>query len=87
MPATSRDRSIALGVVGVSAVLFACAVPFAGTPLAPIPGFVASYQSALAVNDLITALLLSSQFAVLRSSALLLLASLSFTAAAAVATP
>ncbi len=86
MPATSRDRSIALGVVGVSAVLFACAVPFAGTPLAQIPGFVASYQSALAINDLITAVLLYSQFVVLRSWGLLLLTSgYLFTAVAAVA--
>ena len=57
------------------ALLFACAVPFAGVPLAPVPAFVASYQSALAVNDLITAVLLFSQFAVSRSRALLLLAS------------
>jgi ABC-type thiamin/hydroxymethylpyrimidine transport system permease subunit len=53
MPATRRDRTAALAVVGVSAVLFACSVPFAGTPLAPVPAFVASYQSALAINDLI----------------------------------
>jgi hypothetical protein len=37
MPATRRDRMPALAVVGVSAVLFACAVPFAGVPLAPVP--------------------------------------------------
>ena len=40
-----------------------CAVPFATVPLTPIPAFVASYQSALAINDLITAILLFSQFA------------------------
>ena len=62
-------------VVVVSALLFAIAVPFAGTPLMQIPAFVASYQSAVAVNDLITAVLLFSQFAVLRTRALLLLAS------------
>jgi PAS domain S-box-containing protein len=85
LPATSRDRTAALAVVGVSSVLFACAVPFAGVPLAPVPAFVASYQSALAINDLITAVLLFSQFGVLRSRALLLLASgYLFTAAAAV---
>ena len=51
-----------------------------------VPGFVASYQSALAVNDLITAVLLFSQFVVLRSWSLLLLTSgYLFTAAAAVA--
>ena len=75
MPATSRDRTAALAVVGVSSVLFLCAVPFASLPLTPVPAFVASYQSALAINDLITAVLLFSQFAVLRSRALLLLAS------------
>jgi PAS domain S-box-containing protein len=85
MPATRRDRTAAVVVVGVSFVLFACAVPFAGVPLAPIPAFVASYQSALALNDLITAVLLFSQFGILRSRALLLLASgYLFTAATAV---
>ncbi len=85
MPATRRDRMPALAVVGVSAVLFACAVPFAGVPLAPVPAFVASYQSALAINDLITAVLLFSQFAISRSRALLLLASgYLFTAMAAI---
>ncbi|WP_454622354.1 MASE4 domain-containing protein [Bradyrhizobium cenepequi] len=53
-------------------------------PLTPVPAFVASYQSALAINDLITAVLLFSQFAILRSRAMLLLASgYLFTAAAA----
>jgi len=85
MPATRGDRISALAVVGVSAVLFACAVPFAGVPLAPVPAFVASYQSALAINDLITAVLLFSQFAIVRSRALLLLASgYLFTAMAAI---
>ena len=71
MPATRGDRKAALAVVSVSAVLFACAVPFAGVPLTPVPAFVASYQSALAINDLITAVLLFSQFAISRSRALL----------------
>jgi hypothetical protein len=84
-PASWHDRRIALAVVGVSVVLFAVAVPYAGVPLAPMPAFVASYQSALALNDLITAVLLFSQFAILRSWALLLLAcGYMFTAAAAI---
>ena len=49
--ATRRDQTLALAVVGVSALLFALAVPFAAMPLTPIPAFVASYQSALAIND------------------------------------
>src|SRR5690348_18378629 len=85
MPATRRDNGVALAVIGISAILFACAVPFAGMPLAPVPAFVASYQSALAVNDLITAILLLAQFIVLRTRGLLLLAAgYLFTAAAAV---
>jgi PAS domain S-box-containing protein len=85
LPATRRDRMAALAVVGASLILFACAVPFADVPLAPVPAFVASYQSALALNDLITAILLFSQFGVLRSRALLLLATgYLFTAAAAI---
>jgi PAS domain S-box-containing protein len=75
MPAAGGDRTAAASIVAVSALLFACAVPFAGLPLAPVPAFVASYQSALAINDLITAVLLFSQFGVSRSRALLLLAS------------
>jgi PAS domain S-box-containing protein len=86
MPATSRDRTMALAVVGASSILFACIVPFVGMPLTPVPAFVASYQSALAISDLITAVLLFSQFAILRTWSLLLLAGgYLFTAAAAVA--
>src|SRR6516164_5865085 len=84
LPATRGERNAALWVVGISAVLFALAVPYAGMPLTPVPAFVASYQSALAINDIITSVLLFSQFAVLRSRALLLLSSgYLFTAAAA----
>ena len=84
LAATARDRATALVVVGISSILFACAVPFAGVPLPPIPPFVASYQSAVAIIDLITAILLFSQFGILRSRSLLLLANgYLFTAAAA----
>ena len=84
LPATRGERDAALWVVGISAILFALAVPYAGMPLTPVPAFVASYQSALAINDIITAVLLFSQFAVLRSRALLMLSSgYLFTAAAA----
>jgi PAS domain S-box-containing protein len=85
LPAGRGDRAAALAIVGVSSLLFACAVPFASVPLTPVPAFAASYQSALALNDVITAILLFSQFSILRWRALLLLASgYLFTAAAAV---
>ncbi|WP_051389913.1 PAS domain S-box protein [Bradyrhizobium sp. Ec3.3] len=86
LPAARSDRTAALAIVGVSSILFALAVPFARVPLARIPAFVASYQSALAVSDIVTAVLLLSQFAVLRTRALLMLSTgYLFTAAAAIA--
>src|SRR3954452_11087023 len=85
LPATPKDRTAALAIVVISSILFAVAVPFAGIPLLPVPAFVASYQSALVVADIVTAVLLLSQFAVLRTRALLVLATgYLFTAAAAV---
>src|ERR1700748_3066428 len=85
LPASRADRTAASVIVAVSALLFALAVPYAGVPLTPVPAFVASYQSALAINDIITAVLLLSQFTVLKSRGLLLLASgYLFTAGAAV---
>ncbi len=52
MPATGRDRAIALAVVCISSVLFVCTVPFAGVPLrSEFRHSSASYQSALAIID------------------------------------
>jgi PAS domain S-box-containing protein len=85
LPATSRDRTLAIGVVATSVIFFATTLPFSKVQLPAIPAFVASYQSALAINDLITAILLLSQFSLLRSRALLSLASgYLFTAIAAI---
>jgi signal transduction histidine kinase len=58
----------------VSAAVFILLVPFAKVPLSPVWAFIPIYQSALVVNDLITAVLLFGQFAILRSRALLVLA-------------
>ena len=74
LPASHRDRKIAFGVVAASAIFFAAALPFSRLQLPAIPAFVASYQSALAICDLITSVLLLSQFSILRSRALLALA-------------
>ncbi|MGJ4887141.1 PAS domain S-box protein [Bradyrhizobium sp. HKCCYLRH3099] len=73
--ATRRDQLAALVAVAMSGVLFAVAAPFAKLQLTAIPAFIASYQSALALNDAITAFLLFSQFVLMRSRSLLWLAS------------
>ena len=75
LPAGRRERRLALIVVATSAVIFAAAAPFAKAQLAPVWAFIPIYESALVINDLITAVLLFGQFGILRSRALLVLAS------------
>lgn len=75
LPAGRGERRLALAVVLVSAAVFIIAVPFAKVRLSPVWAFIPVYQSALVVNDLITGVLLFGQFAILRSRALLVLAS------------
>jgi signal transduction histidine kinase len=75
LPAGPRERRRALAVVLASVVIFLAAAPFATLPLAPVPAFIPIYESALVINDLITAVLLFGQFSFLRSRALLVLGS------------
>src|SRR5258708_12836467 len=75
VPAERSDHRGALIVVVLSLLIFGATVPFARTQLPQIWAFVPIYQSALTINDLITAVLLYAQFAILRSRALLVLAS------------
>nr|WP_259371888.1 response regulator [Caldimonas mangrovi] len=58
----------------VSALIFAGLAPFAKLQLPRIGPFIPVYQSALVVNDLVTAVLLFGQFHILRRRALLVLA-------------
>src|SRR5207302_8410227 len=74
LPAGPGERRLALAVVLVSLAIFLSAVPFAKLPLGQVWAFIPIYQSALVVNDLITAVLLFGQFGFLRSRALLVLA-------------
>src|SRR2546430_14167700 len=55
LPAGRGERRLALTVVLVSAAIFLSAVPFAKMPLAQISAFIPIYESALVINDLITA--------------------------------
>jgi PAS domain S-box-containing protein len=75
LPASARDRSIALIAVIVSAAAFAVLAPLARTPLPEMAAFIPAYQSALALCDLITAVLLYGQYSILRAPGLRLLAS------------
>jgi len=75
LPAGPRQRRRALAVVLVSVAIFFAAAPFARLQLAAVPAFIPIIASTLVINDLITAALLFGQFRLLRSRALLLLAS------------
>jgi len=74
-PAGRPERRRALIVLVVSAVIFAALAPFAQVGLEPVPAFIPIYESALVMNDTITAVLLFGQYRILRSRALAVLAS------------
>jgi signal transduction histidine kinase/CheY-like chemotaxis protein len=73
-PATARDRALALAWVLGSCVAFVGVLPFVRSPLPPLPAFIPAYEAALALNDLITAVLLFGQASQVRSRAVLILA-------------
>ena len=75
MPAQSRERRQGLAVIVVSLIAFAAVAPFAKAALPPINPFIPIYESALAICDLITCVLLFGQFSILHRRAMLLLAS------------
>jgi diguanylate cyclase (GGDEF)-like protein len=74
VPATPRELRLAVAVVLLSVLAFAAAIPFARVPLPKIAAFIPSYESALAINDLVTAVLLFGRVARRRSRAYLALA-------------
>ncbi|HMA87432.1 MAG TPA: sensor histidine kinase [Burkholderiales bacterium] len=74
LPADRGERRLALAAALASLLIMLAAAPYAKVPLAPVAAFLPLYQSALVVCDLVTAILLFGQFAILRSRALLVLA-------------
>lgn len=69
-----RELWWAFAVVLVSVLAFVAATPFAHVPLLKIPAFIPSYESALALTDLVTAALLFGWVNRGRSLAFLILA-------------
>jgi len=74
-PAERHDIRWALAATAVSLLFFLAAAPFARTPVTQVPAFIPIYVSWLVICDLITAVLLFGQFSVVRSTAILVLAS------------
>src|SRR3954471_12898702 len=76
LPPSPAQKRLALGIVlGLSLVLYLVIGPFGGMQLGAIHSFVALYTSAMFVTDSITAILLYTQFSILRSRAILVIAS------------
>lgn len=75
-PPSRAQKRLALGIVlGLIAALYLVIGPFGGLRLGAIHSFVAVYTTAMFVTDLITAILLFTQFSILRSRAILVIAS------------
>jgi len=73
--ASRPQRRRAMTVLAVSVLLFLALVPFAKLKLQPFPGFISIYETAVVVNDLITAALLFGLYRVVRLRAIAVLAS------------
>jgi signal transduction histidine kinase len=76
MPPSPAQKRLACGIVlGMACALILVIGPFGGIQLGAIPSFVAVYTTAMFVTDSLTAILLYAQFTILRSRAILLIAS------------
>ncbi len=67
LPPAPVERRLAQAVMLVSLLVFAAMLPFAKEPLGKVSAFIPIYESALVINDLITAVLLIGQFMISRS--------------------
>jgi len=76
LPPSRAQKRLALGIVlGLIVALYLVLGPFGGIQLGAIHSFVAVYTTAMFVTDSITAVLLFAQFSILRSRAILVIAS------------
>jgi signal transduction histidine kinase len=74
-PPSLGQRRLTLIIAAILLAAFAVAAPFAATPLERFDAFIPTLEAIFFVTDLITAALLFSQFSIVRSRALFVLAS------------
>ncbi|MES2126545.1 MAG: MASE4 domain-containing protein [Pseudomonadota bacterium] len=74
LQADGRARTLAKAVGLASLLVFLALAPFTKTPLPALSAFIPIYESALLLNDLITAVMLFGHFLILKSRATLVLA-------------
>jgi signal transduction histidine kinase len=75
LPPSRGQIRLALGVVAALLVAFIATAPFTNTQLPRVDAFIPAFETAIVINDLITSILLFSQFFIVRRWALLVLAS------------
>jgi signal transduction histidine kinase len=76
LPPSRAQKRLALGIVsGLLAALYLVLGPFGGMQLTAVRSFVAIYATAMLMTESITAILLYAQFSILRSRAILVIAS------------
>jgi len=75
MPATARQRAIAVGIIILLTVAAAAIAPFASIQLPQVNSFIPVLQTVVSFADLVTATLLFAQFSIQPQRALLALAS------------
>ena len=76
LPPSAAQKQLALAIVlGLAIALYLVLGPLGGLQWGPIHSFVAVYTTAMFVTDLITAVLLYAQFSIVRSRAILVIAS------------
>src|SRR5690348_4258394 len=73
-PASRRQRRLALGVLLLLLIVFIATLPFAWIQGPPVPALILVLHTILAINDLITAVLLFGQYALARPRGLNILA-------------
>jgi signal transduction histidine kinase len=75
LPPSKGETRLAIGVVTVLLLAFALTIPFTNIQLPRVDAFIPAFETALVFNDLVTAALLFAQFSIMRTRALLVLAS------------
>jgi signal transduction histidine kinase/ActR/RegA family two-component response regulator len=75
MPSERGQRRLATAAMFVAFALFCLIAPYARTPLPKVDAFIPAYEAALAINDLVTAVLLFAQLRLANLRRLQILAS------------
>jgi signal transduction histidine kinase len=74
-PASSRERASVWAVALILLAAFVALLPFADAPLPELNAFIPSTSAVMSINDLITSVLLYTQFLISRAKGFLILAS------------